>query len=74
MKPPTTNPMPATPATPAAPTTTEGFAPVNTKLEALSPMNVRTLGSLPLATAEMNHPQAGPDQFLLDQTAIGGAN
>ena len=66
MKPPTTAPV--------TPTTTEGFAPVNTKLEALGPMDTRTLGALPLATGEKNHPQAGANEFLIDDTALGGAN
>lgn len=61
-KPPTTTP------------TAEGFAPVNTTLVPLSPMNTRTIGSLPLATGVKNHPQAGPNEFLIQDTAMGDAN
>ena len=63
-KPPTT-----TPAT----TTTEGFAPVNTVLTPLSPMDVRTMGALPLATGEENHKRAGPNEFLIQDTPMGQA-
>jgi hypothetical protein len=51
----------------------EGFAPVNTKLEAAGPMDVRSLGALPLATDEKNHPHAGPNEYLIDDSAIGRA-
>jgi hypothetical protein len=59
---------------PTKPATTEGFAPVNTVLEAAGPLNVRTMGSLPLSTGEENHPTAKPDEFLIQDTPMGGAN
>jgi hypothetical protein len=63
---------PATPATPAT-TTTEGFTPVNTKLEALSEMNVRTMGALPEATGGQRK-IAGSNEVLFDEMAMGSPN
>ena len=55
------------------PTTTEKFTPVNTKLEAAGPMNTRLMGALPLATDELNHPKAGADEYLIQDTPMGQA-